>query len=69
MVAYPARLTLNRQGRDQAGNVRYRTYSAMHDQTTPPVPLQNSPQDCDLLFGRMGWLRQDRELCPFACST
>jgi hypothetical protein len=34
-----------------------------------PVPLQNSPQDCDLLFGRMGWLRQDRGLCPFACST
>ncbi len=24
---------------------------------------------CDLLFGRMGWLRQDRGLCPFACST
>jgi hypothetical protein len=24
---------------------------------------------CDLRFGRMGWLRQDRDLCPFVCST
>jgi integrase/recombinase XerD len=24
---------------------------------------------CDLRFGRMGWLRQDRGLCLFACST
>ena len=24
---------------------------------------------CDLRFGRMSWLRQDRGLCPFACST
>jgi hypothetical protein len=24
---------------------------------------------CGLRFGRMGWLRQDRGLCPFACST
>jgi hypothetical protein len=23
----------------------------------------------DLLFGPMSWLRQDRGLCPFACST
>ena len=34
-----------------------------------PVPLQNSPRYCDLRFGRMGRLRQDRGLCPFACST
>jgi hypothetical protein len=24
---------------------------------------------CDLRFGRTSWLRQDRGLCPFACST
>jgi len=24
---------------------------------------------CSLWFGRMNWLRQDRGLCPFACST
>ena len=24
---------------------------------------------CDLRFGRMSWLRQDRGLCPFDCST
>ena len=24
---------------------------------------------CGLRFGRMNWLRQDRGLCPFACST
>ena len=24
---------------------------------------------CDLRFGRMGWLRRDRGLCPFARST
>jgi putative transposase len=24
---------------------------------------------CDLLFAPMSWLRQDRGLCPFACST
>ena len=24
---------------------------------------------CDLRFGRMSRLRQDRGLCPFACST
>ncbi len=24
---------------------------------------------CSLRFGRMNWLRQDRGLCPFACST
>ena len=34
-----------------------------------PVPLQNSPQVCDLRFGRMSRLRQDRGLCLFACST
>jgi L-proline amide hydrolase len=34
-----------------------------------PVPLQNSPRCCDLQFGRTGRLRQDRRLCPFACST
>jgi glutathionyl-hydroquinone reductase len=33
------------------------------------VPIQNSPGCCDLLFGPMSWLRQDRGLCPFACST
>jgi hypothetical protein len=34
-----------------------------------PVPLQNAPRCCDLQFGRTGRLRQDRRLCPFACST
>jgi L-proline amide hydrolase len=34
-----------------------------------PVPLQSSPRCCDLQFGRTGRLRQDRRLCPFACST
>jgi hypothetical protein len=24
---------------------------------------------CDLRIGRMSWLRQDRGLCPFDCST
>ena len=24
---------------------------------------------CELVFGPMSWLRQDRGLCPFACST
>ena len=24
---------------------------------------------CDLLFAPMSWLRQDRGMCPFACST
>ena len=24
---------------------------------------------CDLLFAPVSWLRQDRGLCPFACST
>ena len=24
---------------------------------------------CDLLFAPMSWLRQDRRLCLFACST
>lgn len=33
------------------------------------VPLQNSPQGGELRFGLMDWLRQDRGLCPFACST
>jgi hypothetical protein len=30
-------LTLNRQRRSPTGNVRYRTYSARHDRTTPPL--------------------------------
>ncbi len=24
---------------------------------------------CDLRFGQMGWVRQDRGLCLFVCST
>jgi len=30
-------LTLNRQWHSPTGNVRYRTYSARHDRTTPPL--------------------------------
>ena len=33
------------------------------------VPLQNRRRYCDLRFGRMSWLRQDRGLCLFACFT
>ena len=31
--------------------------------------FKNRRRYCDLRFGRMSWLRQDRGLCPFACST
>jgi hypothetical protein len=34
-----------------------------------PVPLQNRRRCCDLRFGWMSWLRQDRGLCPLDCST
>lgn len=37
--------------------------------TAMACTLQNSPQVRDLRFGRMGRLRPDRGLCPFACST
>jgi len=39
------------------------------DKVWTPVPLQNRRRHCDLRFGRMSWLRQDRGLCPFDCST
>jgi putative transposase len=34
-----------------------------------PVPLQKTAQGCDLWFGRLSELRQDRGLCLFVCCT
>ena len=33
------------------------------------VPLQNWHRCCDLRFGRMGWMRQDRGSCASGCPT
>jgi hypothetical protein len=56
-----ARITSGRRSRDLPSSPRL--------PAEPVYRFRTRLRYCDLLFGRMGWLRQDRGLCPFACST
>ena len=59
------------RSRSVLGAARYMLFAAASGDGHPGTVyrFRTHRRCCSLRFGRMNWLRQDRGLCPFACST